>query len=69
MQQNVVFVQEIFQQNDLLSAEACLTEANVCDRRMPEVWAYLTLVNVQLDRITEAELCYREAMKVSFVGF
>lgn len=54
----------ILQQNDLLSAEACLMEANTCDRKLPETWAYLTLVNVQLERLTEAEFCQREALKV-----
>lgn len=48
-----------------MSAEACLTEANACDRKLPEVWAYLTLINVQLERLTEAEFCQRRALKVN----
>lgn len=52
-------------QKDLLSAEECLTHSNLCDGQLPETWAYLALVNIQLDRLNEAEMCYKQAMKVS----
>lgn len=51
-------------QNDLLSAEECLTQSNVCDNRFPETWAYLALANVELERYVEAENCYEQAIKV-----
>ncbi|XP_045480859.1 cilia- and flagella-associated protein 70-like [Harmonia axyridis] len=52
-----------YNENDLLSAEECFTEANICNNRIPQVWAFLTLINLKLDRETEAELCYQQAMK------
>lgn len=41
-----------------------MNEANLCDNRLPETWAYLTIVNSELGRDTEASLCYRQAIKV-----
>lgn len=52
-----------FYENDLLSAEECFNEANMKDNRYPEVWAYLTLVNLKLSRMHEAEQCYQQAIK------
>ncbi|KAL3266776.1 hypothetical protein HHI36_010934 [Cryptolaemus montrouzieri] len=52
-----------YNENDLLSAEECFTEANICNNRISEVWAYLTLINLKLDRETEAELCYQQALQ------
>ncbi|XP_044749185.1 cilia- and flagella-associated protein 70-like [Coccinella septempunctata] len=52
-----------YNENDFLSAEECFTEANICNNRIPQVWAFLTLINLKLDRETEAELCYQQAMK------
>lgn len=53
-----------YSQRDLSSAEQCLTQANICDNRLPEIWGYLTLINLELHRHCEAELCYRQAKKV-----
>lgn len=55
-----------FHQKDYLSAEACFTQANVLDNVLPEIWAYLTIVNVELDRKAEAQLCYRQVIRVRF---
>lgn len=52
-----------FQQNDLLSAEECFNEANMLDNRHSQVWAYLTLVNLKLNRMHESEQCYQQAVK------
>ena len=57
-----------FKQKDLLSAEACLTQANMCDNRLPEVWAYLALVNIVLGNKHESELCLNQAFKVSCIN-
>lgn len=54
-----------YKQKDLFSAEACLCQANVLDNVLPETWAYLALVNLQLNRICEAQLCYRQTIRVS----
>lgn len=47
-------------------AELALTEANYLDYMCPVVWAYLTLVNIQLERYDLVELCYSEAKKVRY---
>ncbi|KAL1490648.1 hypothetical protein ABEB36_013308 [Hypothenemus hampei] len=52
-----------FEQNDLLSAEECFHEANVMDNKLAEAWGYLTLVNLKLNRLHEAEQCYQQTMK------
>ncbi|KAK9876659.1 hypothetical protein WA026_014034 [Henosepilachna vigintioctopunctata] len=52
-----------YNENDLLSAEECFTEANICNNRIPEVWGFLTLINLKLDKEIEAELCYQQALK------
>ncbi|KAF2902345.1 hypothetical protein ILUMI_03836 [Ignelater luminosus] len=52
-----------YSQNDLLSAEQCLIQANLCDNRLPEIWGYLTIINLELHRQSEAELCYKQAKK------
>ncbi|KAH1013602.1 hypothetical protein HUJ04_002576 [Dendroctonus ponderosae] len=52
-----------FQQNDVFSAEECLNEANIKDNRHAEVWGYLTLINLKLNRLHEAEQCYQQSMK------
>lgn len=48
----------------MLSAEECFLEANSLDNRNGEVWGFLTLINIELGRKNEAELCHREAVKV-----
>lgn len=53
-----------FGQKDLISAEQCLIQANLCDNRLPEIWGYLMLINVELHRYNEAELCYKQTLKV-----
>ncbi|XP_023311235.1 cilia- and flagella-associated protein 70-like, partial [Anoplophora glabripennis] len=52
-----------FQDNDLLSAEECFSEANFKDNRCPEYWGYLTIINLKLNRLSQAELCYSQALK------
>ncbi|XP_030751162.1 cilia- and flagella-associated protein 70-like [Sitophilus oryzae] len=52
-----------FKENDMLSAEECLTESNMKDNKNAEVWGYLTLVNLKLNRLEEAEQCYQQAVK------
>ncbi|CAG9764617.1 unnamed protein product [Ceutorhynchus assimilis] len=52
-----------YQQNDLLSAEECFNKTTMKDNRYPEAWGYLTLVNLKLNRIQEAEQCYEKALK------
>lgn len=51
-------------QQDLYSAEECLIEANQCDAQLPETWAYLAMINDELGRKNEAEICYRQAIRV-----
>lgn len=41
-----------------------MTEANLLDNRLPEIWAYLAFINAELGRLDEASLCYKQAMKV-----
>ncbi|KAK5643255.1 hypothetical protein RI129_007100 [Pyrocoelia pectoralis] len=55
-----------YAQKDLISAEQCLLQANVCDNRLAEVWGYLALINLELTRYSEAELCYKQTKKVKF---
>ncbi|CAH1975157.1 unnamed protein product [Acanthoscelides obtectus] len=52
-----------FKQNDLLSAEECFSEANLRDNRNADIWAYLCLVNLRLDRENEAMLCYNQVLR------
>ncbi|KAJ8927141.1 hypothetical protein NQ314_020414 [Rhamnusium bicolor] len=54
------------QENDLLSAEECFSEANFKDNRNPDTWGYLALINLKLNRTNEAELCYCQAIKVLY---
>lgn len=56
-----------FQQNDVFSAEECLNEANIKDNRHAEVWGYLTLINLKLNRLHEAQQCYQQSMKSKLV--
>lgn len=51
-------------QKDFLSAEECLIQANICDNRFPEIWAYLAIVNAELGRYHEAEHSYEQSIKV-----
>lgn len=51
-------------QRDMFSAEACLSQANVLDNLLPEIWAYLCLINLSLNRQCEAQMCYRQAIRV-----
>lgn len=53
------------QQNDLLSAEECLIQANICDPNLAETWAYLALLNLRLNKLNEAELSCKQAFRVS----
>ncbi|XP_076271395.1 cilia- and flagella-associated protein 70-like [Rhynchophorus ferrugineus] len=55
-----------FKQNDVLSAEECLTQANMADNKNAEVWAYLALINLKLKRLDEAQQCYQQAIKNKF---
>lgn len=52
-----------FKQNDFLSAEQCLIQANLCDNRLPEPWAYLALINAHLGKEQETDLCLTQARK------
>ncbi|XP_050306954.1 cilia- and flagella-associated protein 70 [Anthonomus grandis grandis] len=52
-----------FRENDLLSAEECFNEANLKDNQHADSWGYLTLVNLKLNRLHEAEQCYQQAVK------
>lgn len=53
-----------FKQRDFISAEECLSQANILDNRLPEIWAHLALTNIELGKECEAQLCYRQAVKV-----
>ncbi|KAF5302305.1 hypothetical protein FQA39_LY10344 [Lamprigera yunnana] len=50
-------------QKDLISAEQCLMQANLCDNRLPEVWGYLVLINLEMNRYNEAKMCYKQTKK------
>ncbi|XP_060517008.1 cilia- and flagella-associated protein 70-like [Cylas formicarius] len=52
-----------YELNDLVSAEECFSEANIKDNMLPEVWGFLTLINIKLGRIMEAKQCYQQAVK------
>lgn len=54
-----------FKQNDLLSAEQCLIQANLCDNRLPEPWTYLALINANLGKEQETQLCLTQAKRAS----
>lgn len=56
----------LFQLKILPQAEGCLTESNCLDNRMPETWAYLTLINFEKNNIWEARQCYTQMLKVFF---
>ena len=49
---------------EFCDAEDALTEANLLNNLDPEVWAYLSLVCLQLGRKAEAEQAYKYATKV-----
>lgn len=52
-----------YYQNDLMSAEECFTSANFCNNRLPEVWGFLSMINLKMERNTESELCYHQAIR------
>ncbi|XP_071056338.1 cilia- and flagella-associated protein 70-like isoform X1 [Onthophagus taurus] len=52
-----------FKQNDLLSAEECLIQSNLCDNRLSETWAYLALINYNLKKTHQYYLCMAQAKK------
>lgn len=49
------------------TAENVLNEANAMDVRDEEVWAYLTVVNIEMGNIKVAKICYQEALKVYYL--
>ena len=60
---NLVF--EIISQLEKFDdCELALTEANSIDSEEPEVWAYLCLLNLSLERYDEFSQCYRQMIKV-----
>ncbi|CAK9825024.1 Cilia- and flagella-associated protein 70 [Anthophora retusa] len=52
-----------YELNQFPDAEVCLTEANKIDNRNPEIWAYLCLLNMTLERYDEFLQCYAEMIK------
>lgn len=52
-----------YQLGELKQAEDALCEANILNNLDPVIWAYLTLVCLQTDRIVEAEQAYKFAVK------
>ncbi|KAF5285616.1 hypothetical protein FQR65_LT13097 [Abscondita terminalis] len=52
-----------YAQRDLISAEQCLLQANLCDNRLAEVWGYLVIINLELGNFYEAEMCYKQTKK------
>lgn len=51
-----------------MSAEDCFSEAIALDTTSPESWGYLTLINLKLKRVSEAEICYSIALKVQDIS-
>ncbi|XP_046737939.1 uncharacterized protein LOC124406547 [Diprion similis] len=49
--------------NDIKNAEKALTEANNLNMHNAEVWGYLCLVNMSLQRYDEFLQCYRQVLK------
>ncbi|XP_044001330.1 cilia- and flagella-associated protein 70 [Aphidius gifuensis] len=49
---------------ELIESEICLVEANLIDNCNPEIWGYLTLINISLDNYHEFLQCYRQTIKV-----
>ncbi|XP_049940178.1 cilia- and flagella-associated protein 70-like [Schistocerca serialis cubense] len=52
-----------FMAGDVEEAEKAFTEANMLDPQCPNIWAYLCLVNLHLDREEEYSQCYRQLLK------
>ncbi|GLV39971.1 hypothetical protein CBL_10867 [Carabus blaptoides fortunei] len=52
-----------YKEKNMTSAEQCLNESNILDNRLPETWAYLTLVNLNNNKTWEAQQCYVEMQK------
>lgn len=50
--------------NQLKEAEVALIEANKIDNCNVDVWGYLCLLNLSLNRYEEFAQCYRQAIKV-----
>ena len=53
---------------DLGSAEECLSEANICNNTDALVWGHLTLLALRTHREGEANLAYKEALKLGATG-
>nr|XP_015834828.1 PREDICTED: cilia- and flagella-associated protein 70 [Tribolium castaneum] len=49
--------------NDFLSAEECFSESVFLDNSRADAWGYLTLTNLKMRRLNEAEMCYALALK------
>ncbi|OAF64226.1 hypothetical protein A3Q56_08046, partial [Intoshia linei] len=45
-------------------AEQALCEANILNNKIPEVWAYLTLIALKSNKKIEAEKCYKYVIKL-----
>ncbi|XP_076766952.1 cilia- and flagella-associated protein 70 [Xylocopa sonorina] len=52
-----------YELNQLHEAEASLAEANRIDNHNPEIWGYLCLLNLTLERYDEFSQCYAEMIK------
>ncbi|CAL7945267.1 unnamed protein product [Xylocopa violacea] len=52
-----------YELNQLHEAEVSLTEANRIDNYNPEIWGYLCLLNMTLERYDEFSQCYAEMIK------
>jgi len=52
---------------EFCDAEDALTEANLLNNLDAEVWAYLSLVCLQMCRKAEAEQAYKYATKVKYL--
>ncbi|XP_047343540.1 cilia- and flagella-associated protein 70 [Vespa velutina] len=52
-----------YELNQLKEAEIALIEANKIDNCNPDVWGYLCLLNLSLNRYEEFAQCYRQAVK------
>ncbi|VVC32793.1 Tetratricopeptide-like helical domain [Cinara cedri] len=48
---------------EIEAAEVALNEANFMDVKNDEVWAYLTVVNVEMGNVDEAKVCYTKALE------
>ncbi|XP_043277741.1 uncharacterized protein [Venturia canescens] len=52
-----------YELNEFENAEVALTEANRRDHINPDIWGYLCLLNICLQRYDEFAECYRQAVK------